>query len=179
MSYQVWSVVFGEQPSASKWNILGTNDASFNDGTGIGDNAILNRHLSNGIVTPNELDLDPANSFVFTDQSTTSTSYTDLATVQSVTVVIGANGLAYVDWSAGLYNVAGQKYCGVALSGANTVAANDNESIRNDAATFAGIQSRAKLFTGLTPGSTTFTLKFRTASGTANFFSRNLLVIPL
>lgn len=26
---------FGEQPSAAKWNILGSNDASFNDGTGI------------------------------------------------------------------------------------------------------------------------------------------------
>lgn len=29
MSYTSWSVVFGEQPSAAKWNILGTNDASF------------------------------------------------------------------------------------------------------------------------------------------------------
>lgn len=35
MAYQSWSVVFGEQPSAAKWNILGTNDSSFNDGTGI------------------------------------------------------------------------------------------------------------------------------------------------
>lgn len=35
MAYASWSVVFGEQPSASKWNILGTNDASFNDSTGI------------------------------------------------------------------------------------------------------------------------------------------------
>ncbi len=35
MSYASWSVVFGEQPSAAKWNILGTNDSSFNDGTGI------------------------------------------------------------------------------------------------------------------------------------------------
>lgn len=35
MAYASWSVVFGEQPSAAKWNILGTNDASFNDGTGI------------------------------------------------------------------------------------------------------------------------------------------------
>lgn len=35
MAYSAWSVVFGEQPSAAKWNILGTNDASFNDGTGI------------------------------------------------------------------------------------------------------------------------------------------------
>lgn len=30
MAYASWSVVFGEQPSATKWNILGTNDADFN-----------------------------------------------------------------------------------------------------------------------------------------------------
>lgn len=35
MSYNAWSVVYGEVPSAAKWNILGANDASFNDGTGI------------------------------------------------------------------------------------------------------------------------------------------------
>ncbi len=35
MAYQAWSVIAGEQPTAAKWNILGTNDASFNDGTGI------------------------------------------------------------------------------------------------------------------------------------------------
>jgi hypothetical protein len=29
MSYRAWSVVYGEQPSASKWNILGTNDDHF------------------------------------------------------------------------------------------------------------------------------------------------------
>ena len=46
MAYQAWSVVFGEQPSASKWNILGTNDASFNDGSGLADNAIVNRHIT-------------------------------------------------------------------------------------------------------------------------------------
>lgn len=40
MVYQSWSVVFGEQPSAAKWNILGTNDSSFNDGTGIAAGAI-------------------------------------------------------------------------------------------------------------------------------------------
>lgn len=33
MAYSSWSVIFGEQPSAAKWNILGTNDAGFNDGT--------------------------------------------------------------------------------------------------------------------------------------------------
>lgn len=30
MAYASWSVVFGEQPSAAKWNILGTNDSTFN-----------------------------------------------------------------------------------------------------------------------------------------------------
>ncbi len=42
-SYQSWSVVFGEQPSAAKWNILGTNDAEFNSmiqGNGTGFNLI-------------------------------------------------------------------------------------------------------------------------------------------
>lgn len=48
MAYASWSVVFGEQPSAAKWNILGTNDASFNDGTGIADGAIKPEHLLNG-----------------------------------------------------------------------------------------------------------------------------------
>lgn len=40
MAYSAWSVVAGEQPTAAKWNILGTNDASFNDGTGIAAGAI-------------------------------------------------------------------------------------------------------------------------------------------
>jgi hypothetical protein len=40
--------VFGEQPSAAKWNILGTNDASFNDGTGIADGAVTPEKLLAG-----------------------------------------------------------------------------------------------------------------------------------
>lgn len=45
MAYAAWSVSFGEQPSAAKWNILGTNDASFNDGTGIANDAINGNHI--------------------------------------------------------------------------------------------------------------------------------------
>lgn len=47
MAYTAWSVVFGEQPSAAKWNILGTNDASFNDGTGIANLALSTTSVSN------------------------------------------------------------------------------------------------------------------------------------
>ena len=50
MSYAGWSVVYGEQPSATKWNILGTNDASFNDGTGIADDKVIARHLADNAV---------------------------------------------------------------------------------------------------------------------------------
>lgn len=50
MAYASWSVVFGEQPSAAKWNILGTNDASFNDGTGIDNGTINFRQLAAGAV---------------------------------------------------------------------------------------------------------------------------------
>lgn len=48
MAYVSWSVVFGEQPTAAKWNILGTNDASFNDGTGIGTSAITSTKVAVG-----------------------------------------------------------------------------------------------------------------------------------
>lgn len=48
MAYASWSVIAGEQPTAAKWNILGTNDASFNDGTGIGTSTITPEKLLAG-----------------------------------------------------------------------------------------------------------------------------------
>ena len=43
MAYASWSVVFGEQPSAAKWNILGTNDAHFDDLIGkVGTDTVVN-----------------------------------------------------------------------------------------------------------------------------------------
>jgi hypothetical protein len=49
--YTPWSVTAGEVPTTAKWNILGDNDESFNDGTGIADNAIITRHLNAASVT--------------------------------------------------------------------------------------------------------------------------------
>jgi len=53
MAYTAFSVVFGEQPTAAKWNTLGANDASFNDGTGIDNGKILPNHLFSGASTLN------------------------------------------------------------------------------------------------------------------------------
>ena len=50
MAYASWSVVFGEQPSTAKWNILGTNDAGFNDGSGIATNAITAAKLATSAI---------------------------------------------------------------------------------------------------------------------------------
>lgn len=52
MAYQSWSVVFGEQPSAAKWNILGTNDAAFNSGNGVLSTGLgLSSSYTGGVAT--------------------------------------------------------------------------------------------------------------------------------
>lgn len=58
MAYASWSVVFGEQPSAAKWNILGTNDAYFDTIVGTGTawdtwNPTLSGRFTNGDWTKN------------------------------------------------------------------------------------------------------------------------------
>lgn len=51
MGYSAISFSAGEQPTTAKWNILGSNDSSFNDGTGIGTNAIAAASLSTTAIT--------------------------------------------------------------------------------------------------------------------------------
>lgn len=48
--YTPWSVVVGEQPTTTKWNILGSNDAAFYSGNGINDQAIVWRHLQSDMI---------------------------------------------------------------------------------------------------------------------------------
>lgn len=49
--YTAWSVTAGEIPTTAYWNILGSNDASFNNGNGINDSAIVTRHIAPHNVT--------------------------------------------------------------------------------------------------------------------------------
>lgn len=51
---------FGETPSATKWNYLWENDYALADGTGISDNAIINRHITEGVVSLKKLNADVA-----------------------------------------------------------------------------------------------------------------------
>jgi hypothetical protein len=65
-----------------------------------------------------------------------------------------------------------------AISGATTRAANDATALNllgND------FQKASAIFvvSGLTPGSNTFTAKYRTGAGTATFQNRSIWAIPL
>lgn len=51
MAYSADTFVADEQPTTAKWNKLWSNDASFNDGTGIGDDAIIARHIADDVVS--------------------------------------------------------------------------------------------------------------------------------
>lgn len=50
MAYSADSFVADEQPTTAKWNKLWSNDASFNDGTGIGTSVITNSQLAAGVL---------------------------------------------------------------------------------------------------------------------------------
>lgn len=115
---------------------------------------------------------------VDTTQTTTSTSYTDLATTtDTVTVTIGASGCCLVGIRAEVSNSGGASYMSFVGSGANTVAANDNNSI---ATTTTGIDvGCTTLLTGLSTGSTTFKAKYRVSGGTGTFKYRKIFAVPL
>lgn len=138
----------------------------------------------------NLIDLDrrtsPTGSVVATFESTSSTSYTDLATGgPAVTVTIGSTGKALVAMHSAISNsISGvASYFGFAISGATTLAASDTTAIGFTSATaFAGIRTGTTLLvTGLAAGSTTFTAKYRQdpGAGGANFTDRRLAVTPL
>jgi hypothetical protein len=135
--------------------------------------------ITNGQVTPDKLDLDPAEATVATSQTRTATSYGDLATVgPAVTVTVGANGIVLLHLQAVTNNSANTGFMGFVASGANTIAAADTKTIRNTATVDV---SAAKLFilTGLTPGVTTFTAKYKVSGGTGTWYDRFIAAIPL
>lgn len=173
MAYASWSVVFGEQPSAAKWNILGTNDASFNDGTGIANGAIGNSQLASGVIVQVIDTLSNAASTGTTqipndDTIPQSTEGTEFMTV-SITPKSATNKLI-IEASAWLTNNTADRWLTAALfkdSGADALA-----SCTEYMATGAG-SANTRVYHSETAGSTTArTYKIRcgsNGSGTLTF----------
>jgi hypothetical protein len=136
--------------------------------------------LVNAAVTPDKLSTGATTTSVATSESTATTSFTDLTTAGPArTVTIGANGIALVIVSSHSFNTtASDTFHGFAVSGATTIAANDTNS-KITSLTTGNTASGAFLVTGLTPGSTTFTSKYRVAAGTGSWLRRQIAVIPL
>lgn len=117
MAYAVWSVTAGEVPTTTKWNILGTNDAGFNDGTAIAAGAIVTATLANnavGVVRLNYVaNTDLANGLAVTGAAVTPV-WTDLLPNQNFTVD-NAN-------SSILISVSSRTQLGSTASGASVLA---------------------------------------------------------
>jgi len=122
---------------------------------------------------------------VATNENTTSGSYTDLTTVQSVTVTTGTRAIVFI--STAIQNGATANAGGImsfGISGATTRAAADITSIGlRYFANASNLQlqfSGAFLVTGLTAGSNVFTAKFKAEGGIAAYFlNRRIQVLDL
>jgi hypothetical protein len=142
------------------------------------------------VISDDISDLDrrtsPVGAVVATSETTTSSTYTNLATAgPAVAVVIGATGKALVSIHSAIANASFPlaSYYGFAVSGASSIAASDSTAI-GFTSTYAGAGIRTGttiLVTGLSAGSTTFTAKYRMDPGVgpATFVDRRISVCPL
>lgn len=125
----------------------------------------------------------PTGAIVLTSETTTSSSFTDLATTgPSVTVTTGP--FAWVAYHCQLENSgAGFSYAGVDVTGATSISPALNRTVNVSGS--AGVRigaSTTVLYEGglaLTPGSNTFTMQYRVSSGTGTFADRRIYVLPL
>lgn len=121
-----------------------------------------------------------ATASVLTSETTTSTSYTDLTTPgPEVTVTTGPYAFVIVHGSME-NSGAGSSRMAYEISGATTTAPADNRGIGVFGGAGVNVTvSGVALHTTLTPGSNTFTAKYKVTSGTGTFISRRLMVLPL
>lgn len=122
------------------------------------------------------------NDTVATTQTSTSTSYTDLATTgPDVTLTTGVRAIVSVI-SGMSNNTSGQNvYMSYAVSGATTTAATDDRSaFLTAAAANQGLRATGTYMeTALTGGSNTFTCKYRVTGNTGSWGNRQIIAIGL
>lgn len=128
--------------------------------------------------------LAPAEEFhnQLSGQTTTSITFVDLAGFTPVTLTVGASGLAvaFLSTTKRATTTSTTSYVGVSVTGATTVAATTSNALVIVDANLvdAGWAGTMLAWTGLTPGSTTFTPQHRgTAAGTFATIYLNLRVL--
>jgi len=130
--------------------------------------------------TPASASPASASARVNTDQSTTSLSYTDLATNgPAVTLTTGTKALVIV--TAQITNDLNvNTYASYAVSGSSTIAESDAVAINwHVVGGRVNRWSSASRLSTLTAGSNTFTMKYKVGSSTGYFSNREIIVIDL
>ena len=133
-------------------------------------------------VTPASAAPTSGSNFISTSQATTSTSYTDLATVgPTVTLTTGTKVLVILSTLMPADSQNGQNRMSFAISGATTLAASDNNAlIPSYNSTREDPQCSLARFYTVTAGSNTFTAKYASSNGNSfRFLNRELTVIDL
>jgi hypothetical protein len=124
----------------------------------------------------------PAQADVTTSETTTSSSFTDLTTTgPAVTATTGTRALVFITCQMN-NSTANFSVVGCEVTGASSSSPDDSRSLVQDstAGNFEDVRATAThLYTGLTAGSNTFTLKYRVGGGTGQFQRRSITVIPL
>lgn len=162
----------------------------------IGDNVAVLKYDTQWIVLggfgQTQSRLVPVSASVSTIESTSSVTYTDLATIgPAVSCIVGASGSALVQVTAEMH-VAGAvpgglgafaSYLITQSDGTNVVTSPaDNDSVwveSTDTANNTVVRATATSFrTGILPGLTTFTMKYRSLGSTVTFAARNIVVTP-
>lgn len=124
----------------------------------------------------------PVEQTIATSETTTSTTFTDLATVgPALTVATGPSALVFFTAEISNNTASQPGRVSIDVSGATTEGADGSKVLRVESSGTAefGRCSVARLFTTLTPGSNTFKMQYCTVgASTAVFAQRNLIVIP-
>lgn len=111
-----------------------------------------------------------------TSQTTGSTTYTDLATV-GPTVSLTTATVAFCLITGELTGSgSGSAYISVDISGATSLGPDDSRALINQGTNTKQFSINIP-FSGLTSGSNTFRLKYRSSTGTSTFANRQLTVI--
>lgn len=116
---------------------------------------------------------------VLTSESTTNTSFVNLATVGPTVTLTSTGTKALLLWSAATSNnTQGQTaVCTYEVSGATSISAADDNGLKGDDGRFFASESAQFALVTINPGSNTYRLKYRATGNTASFFRRRLLVI--
>ena len=177
MAYAAFSVVFGEQPSAAKWNILGSNDASFNDGTGIGTSAITTAKIADAGITSEKLAPTIYQNLNTSYPAVASAAYTDITGSNfSVTTTATTTKMLIMSFVTGRWTGAPsvETKANVVVDGVQVTESRQDAGVSGDSINHP-------LFVTTTHAAGTFTVKnqVKAASGTFQVFDNRTHIILL